>query len=1118
MNFIQNLAVLNLVKSVAPNPERLKIYNVALDDSIKIIKSKKKLKHTFRSEIKKDWEDNKQMYDKIEQIYGEDQTQILSQNFKLFNEYIIDKVPQELYNLIHQEIVQYIQPRFMDKPIIDGYRVPCCFTYKSGYEDPKKPKHIAKLNKDSIRLAELTPSNINKFAHVHPKLQKLFNHDNEFHDNARYYGGFIKYGVEQDTNSLIHTLSNLHHKKNISEDYIKYHIKPKLSDDNSLFTFMKMGEGSIVQLFKSESYDINDIMDFLDYIFLKKNNSHFEKIFIEKQIVLIKNYLKRFNKDLLEEIKEYRSKYKAKKISKYFKEKKYVYINKFEDLINQSDKSLNIKFLYDLIISKNNYIKYLDSNEIKDYKYIIPFVSELNPKHIYIIFENVDENINIKLPLNTYNITKDSIFNFIYKIDNIYEPIYYFNEEQLINDDKMVCDISFNLHSDKDINTYINNILSGIENKINEIYRIKYLDINLFELNHLLDKLEKPKNEIKLLVDNYFKISHVITKGNNIYPVVPCGVLNGFKLIYDFKNYIPELSTFLIYSKEKIIRNKFRISGFIVNEKNEIINIVFDNNSYIPVKPAKFNKKNKIMKRYPILGNKDLFLLDKDLQNFAKENDNRVSYNIDINYIKYITNLTIQNIIFYIKNSFISKDYFTDKPSQYTEKDDYTFKIVSKLINDKPIEFIENNNDLIDYFYEPNKFKGVVETISNSNMKDISKIKIKISLLNDIYLILNNEIHINFDKQKKLYEYIKSFINDIVIKLSDKDYDNHKLNNDLAICFENNDDCQYPCFSEAGKCKLYVKKSSIYDGNKSLMDKIIYKFVDLLLIHKDINKINEILQDNININDLYKTVKTKEIFLNWSQYVNKYLDELFKSESSYIRNINFYDQFNESYNSSTEPKPITSILKGVPNIIKQLFKSECNILTYIEENNLDFISLEKAFKEIFNKDIDSIKIKTDICTILNEFYKKSPKNMRFIVKSYDYYDKEFVTTDLKLIKENILKLSYKISPFDLEILSQKYNIGFLLISSKFTTQDPTKLKHNIILKYNNDTLNKNTNFVLLYHYLNENDVYDLSNIVIKVNELDDDTSYKTFLPLKDLYEIKKIKTIIDNDYPDIKLS
>ena len=80
-----------------------------------------------------------------------------------------------------------------------------------------------------------------------------------------------------------------------------------------------------------------------------------------------------------------------------------------------------------------------------------------------------------------------------------------------------------------------------------------------------------------------------------------------------------------------------------MNDKNELINIVFDNNSYIPIKPVKFDKKNKVMNKYSILGNKDLFSLDKDLQNLAKENDNRVSYNIDINYIKYITNLTIQN-------------------------------------------------------------------------------------------------------------------------------------------------------------------------------------------------------------------------------------------------------------------------------------------------------------------------------------------------------------------------------------------------------------------------------------------------------------------------------------------
>ena len=111
-----------------------------------------------------------------------------------------------------------------------------------------------------------------------------------------------------------------------------------------------------------------------------------------------------------------------------------------------------------------------------------PIIININGYYVHSKYKNelYDKNNNIIFICKVSSLINNSQFNFIYKIDNIYEPIYYFNEEQLINDDKMVCDISFNLHSDKDINTYINNILYGIENKINEIYRIKYLDINLF--------------------------------------------------------------------------------------------------------------------------------------------------------------------------------------------------------------------------------------------------------------------------------------------------------------------------------------------------------------------------------------------------------------------------------------------------------------------------------------------------------------------------------------------------------------------------------------------------------------------------------------------------------------
>lgn len=51
--------------------------------------------------------------------------------------------------------------------------------------------------------------------------------------------------------------------------------------------------------------------------------------------------------------------------------------------------------------------------------------------------------------------------------------------------------------------------------------------------------------------------------------------------------------------------------------------------------------------------------------------------------------------------------------------------------------------------------------------------------------------------------------------------------------------------------------------------------------------------------------------------------------------------------------------------------------------------------------------------------------------------------------------------------------------------------------------------------MNEDNEYDLSNIVFKTNGLEDDDQYKSYLSLEKLLEIPMIKTIIENDYPDL---
>ena len=1113
-------------------PKSISELEKGLRDSMRLIngdKEKKGNKDTFKSELDylvKNTPDRKIMKDPVVKKRKEDldkpykdNTKLFDLDMKSFNDYIIKNIPTEYYDLLHQQIVKYFQPQFQSSARVDGKFVPCCFTYKSTYE-VGKPKPVPKLNKSNIRIADLTPSNINKFAHIHLKLQNLFGFENEFYDNRDHLGGFIKFGVQQDNNSLINVLSNFYFKENNEKNFKKNILEKSLTDENSLLTFMKCGDGNIVQLFKSSKYNINDIEYFLNYIDDEKNTTdQLSKINIKNKVYKsIKKYFENYKRDL-----------HAVQGKSDFDRNKYT--TRFKGEIYKADININIKFIYDLIISKNNFLKYLNSDEIKDYKYILPLMAEIKKDHIYILFENNDDSINIRLPLNTYDIYNDkSIFNFIYKVGDIYEPIYYFKNIKPMANGNMECDIEKNMHSYGKINEYIGNILDSISAPIIEIYieNNKY-----FSFDTLIPQLEEGNEATKLLVDSYCKVSHVITKKGYIYPVIPSKIpakikskiVGGFKLIYSFPTR-PTFKQFLEYSLQPVIKKKFKIKGFILNDKNNIINIVFKNNTYIPIEDERYDKTNENMRRLPILGYKDLFIIDKDLQNFTQEEDKRYLYNTDNDYLNYITNLTIQNIIYYIKKHFKTDDYYTSH-TRYEEDVEYVFELKPKYINSKKVDIIEENTDLIDYFYDENKFKGTVVRVKPGLEVDgtkLSKLKIKKTLLNELYLILNNGIHTNFDKQTNIFKFLTdpqkggklSIIDEIIIKLPDGEYEKHKLNNDLAICSENEDDCQYPC-SASGKCKLYVKESDIYDKDKSLINKIIYKFIELLLIHKNIDKISSILQDNINLNDLYKTAKNDEVFFNYMQYQNKYIDELFKSESKFIRNINFYDRENTYLNQSQDSKPNKSIIKGIPNIIKKLFPHS-NVLTYIDENNLDFQALKYSFDEIYNEEGSTDNIKQTISNELDNH--KSKKRLDQILDRYGQ-------DNIDDIKTNLMKPTYKINRFDLELLSISHHvnkstdIGFLLISSKYSNEkNLSKLKHTILLKYKykkKESTDKDTKFILLYHFLNEDGEYDLANIVFKNDESDDDgeDQYKSYLSLEKLLEIPMIKTIIENDYPDL---
>ena len=103
---------------------------------------------------------------------------------------------------------------------------------------------------------------------------------------------------------------------------------------------------------------------------------------------------------------------------------------------------------------------------------------------------------------------------------------------------------------------------------------------------------------------------------------------------------------------------------------------------------------------------------------------------------------------------------------------------------------------------------------------------------------------------------------------------------------------------------------SIADMMAGLM--VVFLFIAIINLKSQYDKIKnfEILQDNIYISDLYKYVGQDEIFFNRSQYLNDFLDDIFKYKCKYILNLTSSIRFIKQMN-------IENILKA-NNFLKDL--------------------------------------------------------------------------------------------------------------------------------------------------------------------------------------------------------
>ena len=283
------------------------------------------------------------------------------------------------------------------------------------------------------------------------------------------------------------------------------------------------------------------------------------------------------------------------------------------------------KYMFDLSQSFHNYCDYLQSDIFIDDKYFLPIITEVFSEYkntTFIIFELINYNTRIKIPLDKFKRLTTKL-TFIYKNKDVYEPILFRN-----NTKKYYSSIE-----KTSTNKYINDIIDNV---------VELCNISLLNHTNIFD-YKDITNFKHVYLNTNNKVTHIVDKQGYIIPVYPSGILKGDidKKIFTFDNPLKTYSHTIKYLK----KYKYIPTGIIV-ENDKVVNIVFSNDTYVPVHPESYDKKKH---KYMIIGDIDLFTLDKHLSFDTKHIDTRVDFTREYNYEMKLHNIFNQNLSIYIK-------------------------------------------------------------------------------------------------------------------------------------------------------------------------------------------------------------------------------------------------------------------------------------------------------------------------------------------------------------------------------------------------------------------------------------------------------------------------------------
>jgi len=965
----------------------------------------------------------------------------------------------------------------------DGYGLPCCFNIS---KQIRRGDETGNQKPTTTYISKADPAEKDKYAHIHPELVKIFHQEGEdlLKKSSR---GFIKKGVLQNKSKFLFDISPFLESYQVisgyqatTEDFIQ-ELQEKLEKDLTLFQRCPL---LIHAKFRKT-----------DKQFIRENKDYILKILRKKQtkecfqIDIIHTLIDQINSDDFDEFD-----YKKNEMA----------------------------YVISLISTMRNYCNYLRSNEERGHLYIVPVLSIVYPDINPIIFENIDETIVIK----ETDWNSSNKYGFIYKRGTYYEPILYrirkqnelknFTQSSVTNNhlDKIVMQIhkyvQSNLVKSSDKECDILDFLKKIKETgdildslyLNHYSQVSYLYTKQRRLISIrpcqIPRKIKGDKEYKFIYD-FIGISDVnkgdkvsVTRWNNkgqkrtqqgtvvkkpwknspnkrwrieIKSDDGISISKPFSSVCFIKNedtndcYINRPSFHSVIGYTKYYKGKcgMEISGLIVSQEDEsgekyIVCLVMSNDTFIPIIDELYDKLDPVMNRIPIKGNHDLLDLESVLREKKEINDCQ-ALNDYLQYETYIMKLSHYHLIYLLNNASYSFAAFTVDETNYQQGYELSFQFIKQgdkyQIREDP---------------QKNTLQGTIQRVINETNYIIS-----VPLIDYISTIIKDPIMIVQDKKKEikkiLFDKDRGYIHKTFYEMEDSKFNNskEKHNKNTYLCIGDHKG-HYPCYKDGDTSKLIIKETD-YD-KKNLIHKIVFRFVDLLLIHETHN-MNAIIQEHITVAELINMRIMNEDIYSYNEYRSNYLDVLFKGKSKFI---------NEFTSQQTRRhKMNTRILDENPYYIRELY-GEGTTITYMNETkNMDFKSLALAINELLpdlgtrelkNLLIDELKERKDVV----ELYRNGK------VETDGSRQKEYKKiTD---IKTDIESDEYSIDFIDLELIISSlykrngYAMGILLFSQKYNQKKVFKEY------FSGDIVEKTTPIISLCHSSNKDkERYDLSIII-----------------------------------------